>query len=441
MAPDGALSGKTILRFYYPLALSWFFMGLDGPISVAVMSGLPDPRVNTAAFLILLGLAIWIESPVIDLLSTATTLGKTARSVGMLNRFSIYLIAFVTAAHGIVTFTPLFWVLTEQVLGVPHDVAAAVRPGLILMLPWSGFIGWRRSRQGLLIRNGHTRIIGLGTLLRVTVLVVVDLALPHFASLPGLTLAAWGLITSVAAEAIFIYIVSRDVIRGIDEPGAEIGEPMTMKRMFAFHWPLTATSMLKLLTGPIVAAGLARLVDPTRSLAAYEVAWTVLFLFRVTAFCLPEVVIALYRDEASRLALRRFALGVGIGSSGILLLLTLLRLDGWVFQRLMGVTPDLAERAHWMFMAAALTPFLDAMMSYVLGILTSHHLTVARMVAVFASSLALVGGVAIAVIGRWSPPALVGISIAASLGVELGVLALAWVRAQPKLSTSSAAAR
>lgn len=426
-----ALSSRTIFRFYFPLALSWVFMGLDGPISVAVMSGLPDAKVNTAAFLILLSISIWIESPVIDLLSTSTTLAVNKGAVGTINRFTLWLIALVTVAHALATLTPLYWVIANTLLNVEPAVAAAVRPGLVILLPWSGLIGWRRSRQGMLIRNGRTRIIGIGTLLRVTVLLIVDIVLSRLHSLPGLSVAAFGLISSVLAEMLFIHVVSLPVVRQIppDENVADLG----MGRLAKFHAPLAATTMVKLVTIPIVAAGIARLADSTRSLAAYEVAWTILFLFRAIAFCLPEVVIALYKDAESRVTLRRFCLGVGAASSAVLGLLCLSRMDIKIFVDILGTRPDIAESAHWIFLACAPLPLLDASMSFVLGILTAHHLTMARMLAVFFSSVALIAAVVAGVAFHWTAPVMVGTCMGVAMVAELIVLCAAWIRVRGTL--------
>ena len=76
MTEEAPLTSRTILRFYYPLALSWLFMAIESPIAIIILSRLPGSEVATAAFLIMMGLALWIESPVIDMLSTSTTLAR-----------------------------------------------------------------------------------------------------------------------------------------------------------------------------------------------------------------------------------------------------------------------------------------------------------------------------------------------------------------------------
>lgn len=402
-------------------------MGMDGPISVGVMGRMPNAIVNTAAFNILLGLAIWIESPVIDLLATATTLGKSREALAVLRRFVTMVNLWVTAVHAAIVLTPAYGWVALRLLHVEPAVAEAARPGLALMIPWSALIGYRRSHQGLLIRNGLTRVISLGTLLRVFVLLAVDLILPIVTRLPGLTIVAAGLVLSVASESVFVHFVSRGVVREIER---ESGSGLTLRRLAAFHFPLTATTMFKLLTGPVVAAGLARSSAGTESLAAYQIAGTLVFLFRAIAFCLPEVVIALYKDEDSRIALRRFALTIGLVSSGAMLLLCLTGLDGFVFRRLLDAPENLASAAHWMLLACSALPALDAGMSFVLGTLTAHHLTMSRMYAVFFSGAVLVGSVALGTAQSWPAPMLAAGSIALSLIAELAVLSFFWVRAR-----------
>jgi hypothetical protein len=439
LTTETTLSGREILRFYLPLAISWLFMGLEGPISVGVISRLPQPEVNTAAFLAMMSLAIWIESPVIDLLATATTLGKDARSFEALQRFVRVVNLWVTAAHALVALTPLYDVVALQVMALDAPVAAAARQGLALMIPWSALIGWRRYRQGLLIRNGHTRIIGAGTSIRVSVIAILAIGLGTFTRLPSLVVVASALICAVAAEATFVHFVSERVIRHKVLAAPAQTEELSLRRLAAFHFPLTATTMVKLLTNLVLGAGLARTANGTESMAAYQVAGTCVFLFRAFGFCLPEVVVALYKDDATRAALKRFCLTVGLATSAGIVVLGVTGLDGLAFRYVLGAEPSLVPLARAMFLAVALAPLLDALQSYIRGVLTAHHLTLSRMAAVLVSTAVLVGTVRVAVELRWSGPVLAGAALTASLLAEFAVLAFSWSRS--RLVTGLPAAR
>lgn len=406
-------------------------MGLEGPICEGVINRLSRPEINAAAWPILMAIAIWIESPVIDLLSTSTTLSKDRQSYELLSRFVWYLLMWVSVAHAAVVCTPLYGLVVEGVMGVKPAVADAARSGLIILIPWSAMIGWRRYLQGILIRHGRTRAIGLGTSARVATLTVLAISLFHWTHLPSIVIASIAIISSVAVEASCVHWLSRDVIvrhfRG-NEPSS--AEPLTMRKLIGFHVPLSATTMVNLLVMPVVSAGLARVDQPVLALAGCGVAGAVLFLHRAVTFCLPEVVITLYRSEASRDALRAFSYGVGLASSGLILLLGLTGFDRILFRWLIDAKPSIAEVAHWCYLLSAAVPLVDAAQAYIRGVLTAHHLTVSRLIAVLGAMFVLAGGVCLGVMLHWSGPTLSAVSVTGALLAELAVLAIAWARAR-----------
>lgn len=414
-------------------------MALEGPIAVGVISRLPHPEVNTAAFLAIMSLSIWIESPVIDLLATATTLGKDAQSYRALQRFVLYVNLWVTAAHALVVLTPLYWIVAYKVMALEPAVAEAARMGLALMVPWSALIGWRRYRQGLLIRNGQTRVIGLGTTLRVSVIAVAAISFAALSHWPSTVVIAAALMCSVSAEATFIHFVSEPVIREKVLAAPTEVLHLSGRRLAAFHFPLTATTMVKLLTNLVIGAGLARTTNGTQAMAAYQIAGASAFMFRAFGFCLPEVVVALYRDEATRLALKKFCLSVGLTMTMAMLILSVTGIDGLLFKHVLGADANLLPVARTMFVAVALAPLLDSVQAYIRGVLTAHHLTMSRMAAVVVSTLVLIGAVQLAVQLRWPGPTLAGLALTTSLLAEYGVLVFSWAKAKGQVVTANLA--
>jgi hypothetical protein len=401
---------------------------------MAVVSHLPAPEVNAAAFFIMMSLSIWIESPVIDLLSTSTTLAKDGQKFAVISRFVLWMMIWVSVAHGLFVFTPLYTLVTEGVMGIKHEVAAAARPGMAILTFWSAAIGWRRYLQGILIRSGLTRVIGFGTLSRVVTISVSALVLHLTTRLPGVVIAACALMLAVAIETIFIHIVSRPAVHDLRRKEPVDGEKLTMARLAAFHFPLTATTMVKLLVFPIIGAGLARVDQPVLATAAYQFAGTIIFLHRALGFCLPEVVIALYKDDQARAALRKFCLGVATATFMSMLLLSIIGLDRVIFEEVLGASRQVSDMAHWVFFLSCAVPFLDAVQSYIRGVLTAHHLTVSRLAAVAVSVASLLGVVALGVKLHWSGPLLASISLTVALAAEFAVLAFSWARSQKAIS-------
>ena len=411
--------------------MSWLLMGMDGPVNVGIIERLPKPEIGAAAFAVLISLSIWIESPIIDLLATATTLASSASRYRLLRKFVVSLIIWVTAVHAMVSATPLYWVVTEHIMGLPHSLAACVRPGLIVLIPWSALIGWRRAHQGVMIRSGLTKAIGIGTTLRGITLVGVALGLMVLT--PGISsvvIAAMALISSVAVEACFVHFVSASAVQALPQEGAN--STLTTSKLWGFHFPLTATTMVNLLVGPLVAAGLARTPDPIRALASYQVASAFFFLFRMITFCLPEVVITLGKDPQSLAALRRFSLGIGLMGSSLMLTMAVTRSDEYLFRVLLRTPIDLLPMAHLTFLGCCALPLIDSAQSFVRGVLTAQHRTTARLVAVGAATAGLMATLLLGLMLKWPAYVLVGSAITASIACELVVLVLAVQKPAPQ---------
>lgn len=408
-------------------------MAIESPVCIGVISRMPEAKVHTAAFLIMFALAMWVESPVIDLLSTSTTLARNRQSYGVLRRFCLWVMLWVTVVHTLLFATPAYGWLTSTVLGLERDVAEAAQIGLLVMIPWSALIGWRRFLQGILIRNGQTRLVGFGTAVRVLTVSVVAIALYLTTSMHSVALCAVALLASVGAEALFIHVVSRETVRrqfSADRPDDPI-PPLTMRALLKFHIPLSLTTMAALLGGPIIGAALARTPDSVLGLASWQVAVTLLWLTRTIVFALPEVVITLYKDAASAAVLRRFCLTVGFGTMSVLVLLAVTGLDRVFFARVLDASPETVAMAHIGFFAGVLTPLIGAAQSYLRGLLTAHHDTASRLWATATSIAVLVGALAAGVAMRAPGVLTAAVSLTLALLAELGILAARWRRIRP----------
>jgi hypothetical protein len=417
------LSLGEVSRFFFPLALSWLFMAAEAPIAMSIVSRLPNPEVSAAAFLIVMSVAIWIESPVIDLLSTSTTLARDRQSFAVITRFAQSMMLLVTVAHFLCTFTPLYDLLVVHALGVRPEVAQAAHVPLQILLFWSAFIGWRRTLQGILIRSGHTRLIGMGTALRVITMAATCFGLFWTSSLPSTEIVAIGLMASVAAESLFVHFLSRPEVNRLRNtlpgPGAS---PLRAADLVRFHFPLTATTMLMMFGTPAVTAALARTSEPVLTMAAFQQAIALLFLFRTVTFALPEVVITLATDAGRTAVLRRFSLTVGSLLSAGLLLFAVGPLDDLFFRYVQGTSTQVAQLGSLVLLVGCALPLVNAAQGLIRGLLTARRQTGARMAAVVVGMVVLTGALAAAV-GMGLPGVAVGpTALTVAAVAELAVL-------------------
>jgi hypothetical protein len=143
----------------------------------------------------------------------------------------------------------------------------------------------------------------------------------------------------------------------------------------SFHAPLAATSLLTLLSQPLISAGLARMANPESSLAAWPVAYSVVLFARSFGLATQEVVIALSNGATTFVALRRFSLYVAIGAVLLLALIAFTPLIDLYLGEIAGISPELARFVIPGLRAALLLPGLTALQSWLRALLMKEEAT------------------------------------------------------------------
>ena len=337
-------------------------MSAELPLLTVAVARLADPKVHLAALGgVIFPLALLVESPIIMLLAASTALCRDRSSYRWLRR-RMHLMGFVlTLLHVVLAFTPLYDLVADSLLGLPEVIQEPGRLGLRIMTPWTWAIAYRRFHQGVLIRQGEARTVGLGTALRLAVNGGVLLAGCVHGDLPGGALAGTALIGGVVAEAGFVHVRVQPVLQRLVE--AEPGlTPLTPSGFRRFYVPLALTPLMTLLAEPVGAAAMARMPRALDSLAAWPVVFGLVFQGQALGMAFNEVMVALTGEPGMARALRRFAFGLAVVATAVLAVFAvfpfLARL--WM-ESIAGLAPDLARfswRALWLTLPIpALTVF------------------------------------------------------------------------------------
>lgn len=355
-----------IFRFWLPLFASWTLMTAEGPLISTAINRLPNEVVMLAAFGVAIALAVLIESPIMNLLTTATALVEDRASFLLLRRFTLHWMIGLTVVSAVVATNPLFDLVVRRAMGVPADVAGPVRDGLIILIPWSAAIAWRRFLQGVLIRFDRTQLIAWGTALRLVVSVGVAVGLAMDGRFSGIQIGASALVLGVIAEAFYATWAVRPLYGRELAPGTttETTEPLTYAAVARYHLPLASTAALTLLMQPLVSLTLARLAQPTQTLAAWPLVFHAMLLMRSMALALPEVVIALLKRAGSYPALRRFSHGLAAVNLGAMVLLVATPLAQLYLLRIQNTTETIAQLAYQGFLLLLPLPFVFALLSW-----------------------------------------------------------------------------
>jgi len=358
---------RSTLLFWIPLAATWVMMALEGPFLAAIIARLGDPTFNLAAYGVAYALAILVEAPVIMLMSASTALVEDGESYRKLRNFTRALNAGSTALLCLLLVPPVHQGLMESLLRLPSEVVALTYGALWILLPWPAAIGYRRFLQGVLIRSGRTRLVALGTVIRLFSMGFTGFFLFRFLELPGAWVGAAALSVGVVAEAVAARVMAGPVVRSLrasSSPGTGETPSLAYRGIAAFYWPLALTSLIGLTVHPMLTFFMGRAPLPLESLAVFPVVHSLSFLFRSLGLSFQEAAIALLGRRAEHVAvLGRFALWLGVGSSAALALVAFTPLSRFWFETLSGLPPELAAFALIPTMLMVPLPALSVLLS------------------------------------------------------------------------------
>lgn len=342
-------------------------MGAELPALSAVVARLPDPAIHLAAYGgIVFPLALFIESPIINLLSASTAWSKDWESYQKIFRFMMITSAILTGLHFLVAFTPIYDFIARQVLHAPAPIIEPARLGLKIMLPWTWSIAYRRFHQGVLIRFNHSRAVGAGTVIRLAANLIV-LTSASLAHLPGITVATSAVACGVITEAVYVSWIVRPVLKNELRRSAPVSPPFTYSRFYSFYLPLVMTALLSLIVQPIGSAAIGRMPMALESLAIWPVVAGLVFMLRSLGIALNEVVVALLDEPGSSPGLKRFTGILATATTLVLGLVMITPLASFWFSLISGLEPAFSRMAVNALWFALPMPALSCLQSWYQG--------------------------------------------------------------------------
>ncbi|HUK62057.1 MAG TPA: hypothetical protein VLV15_01950, partial [Dongiaceae bacterium] len=311
-----------------------------------------------------------------------------------------------------------------RVLGVPENVVEPARLGLQVMTPWTISIAYRRFQQGVLIRFGHGRAVGIGTAIRLGTNAVVLAVGAAFHARPGIAVGAAAVTLGVMAEAAYAAIRVRSVVRGPLRAAVSSGAPLTTPRFIHFYLPLMVTPLILFLASPLTSAAISRMPSALDSLAVWPVLSGLIFTLRSFGFALNEVVVAMVERPGAWRSLRRLALTIAFSTSSLLLLTATTPLGGLWLGRVSGLPPSLVALGAGALWLGIVVPALSAGQSLYQGALVHAHETrgVSESVLLYLVVTAVVLGIGV----KWGR--LTGLPVALAAMTLGGLAQVAWLR-------------
>lgn len=377
----GELRTREVVRVWFPLALSWMFMALEAPIANFFIARMPDPALCFAVFgAIVIPVASLIEAPVLMFLSASTALSRNLPQFLALRRFMHVFSALLTVVHLLVTFTSLFDLVMFKVLGIPERYGPQTFWGMVAITPMTWAVGYRRFHQGALIAAGHSRLISVGTLLRIATTASIASLGVLFDSGYGAVVASVAISCSLLVEAAFSGYMSYryaypQLVESTPGVAGTKNALLGQKELFWYFLPLAATSLLWMLASPLGSAALSRMPRALETLAVLPLVTAVSLLCRTGVIANNEVIVALYSRPNGPAVLSRFVFITGLTSSLLLLCFAETPLGELWFSGLFGLSDTQTAIAYASLLYVIPLGLLSAVFSWYYGILILERQT------------------------------------------------------------------
>ena len=370
------LTQKDIFSFWIPLAATWLMMSVEGPYLSALIARLAEPKFNLAAYGIAFSLALIIEAPVIMMMSASTALVKDYHSFKQLRKFNYILSLCLTATMIVFILPPIFYFVTEDLIGLPREVSYLTHLAVMILIPWPGAIGYRRFYQGILIRNNLTRLVAYGTIIRLTSMSLTAFILYMFTDVSGVVVGASALSTAVICEAIASKLMVKQFLVKLKAQVSEFQNELTMKEIIRFYYPLALTSILTLGIQPFVTFFIGQSRMAIESFAVMPVVTSFVFIFRGLGLSYQEVVVALIGDNMGNFdQLKRFALKLASFVAGTLMLIAFTPLAEIWFRDVSGLSESLTDFAKLPLMIMSFFPAFTVLISFQRAVLVKANET------------------------------------------------------------------
>lgn len=383
------------LDIFWPLAISWLFMSLDTPIISAVIGRMNNPEICLAAHGgIVVPIALVIEAPIIAMLSASIALCKDWLNYRKMYRFMMTTCAGLTVIHVLISLTPLFSLVVRDLMGTPAELLPYARIGLIIVIPWTWSIGFRRFYQGILIRCGYSKQVTIGSMVRVlSLMIVLVLGYVFKDYVSGALVGAAALSAGVIAEAIYAGVKGIPVAKHFLDHDSKVSI-ISNTELASFYIPLVITQIINFGWVFIGSAAMNRMITPIASLAVWPIMSGLLNILKSFGNACNEVTMTILLQPGYYRSVRKFTFLVAFGSLLVYALLILTPLKDFWFQTFSALNDELSVLARNALLLIFLIPFTNAFLNFYQAILMLNKKTkgiLEGLLAFFGMILAFIG--------------------------------------------------
>ncbi|MBI4564733.1 MAG: hypothetical protein HY716_08605 [Planctomycetes bacterium] len=370
-APAGrSLTLGRVFWFWLPLGSMWLLMNVEQPLCAAVVARLPDAVRSLAAFGLAFSLAVFLESPIVSLLTAGNALAVNRASYARLLGFTHAMNAVLFGLHLTIGLTPMYQTIVCGWIGAPESLLPISRTAFLLMAPCTPLVAYRRLWQGVLIRHHRPGKVAAVMVVRLAAMLLALVAGLLWGRWPGAYVGTAAISVGVAAGALAAWIFARPYLSS-----GGSGRSLSWNRLLSFYTPLGLTGVIHQSVEPILFTAMSHAALPLESLATWPVMIGLVGILIGMGRAQQEITVALLNDRSSFIQLRRFSSWLAFSMTCFMAMVALTPVGSLWFETFSGLKPELARLAEWPAILFAIVPGLAVFRSWWRGVLIQRHRT------------------------------------------------------------------
>lgn len=368
------MSYLQLVRFLLPLVLTMVVQELGGQVLNGGMARVPRATETLAAYGLTWGLVNLLVSPLWQVKQLGLVLVDGRQSHQTVQRFVLLAGTLLAGVLGLLALTPLGVWVVEDLHRVGPPLSDVARQALLWFVPFPLLKGLSQYYAGLLIRIKRTDLVSYAVTAGIVANVVAVFALLPLPLVQDRPIWLPILVTyaGVLAE---LAVILGSYRRQAGRFAATSSRALSFSYVFKFFWPLALIMGIQGFSRPLINLFVSRGPDGETALAVLTVVYA---LGHLPYGWLNEIrnLPPAFREQADSLAkIGRFAIGCGLFSFGLMVLLFWTPLRVVILETLLGLEPGLETAAAMPLVIFAFFPLVVMVRAYFHGVGLVEHRT------------------------------------------------------------------
>lgn len=376
------ISYRRLFYFFLPIAITPMLIGSTHTVASATLARLPYPEISLAVFTVARGISNIIKAPTLMSSQVVMAFVDDQYSYHLVKKASLVMASIFFFIIFLLGYTSLGgWVLKDIIglTGEKQIELAYLALRITCFLPFVEI--YRNFFQGIAVSLKKTKFIIPGIIMRLIFVFIFFWISVRVQLIPGTVVGSIAWLGGIALEGIFIYIYLKHYyvspLKAVDQLPDKNEGNLSLKKIIKFFLPLGLMMFLTQGLQPIIQSGIARGALPTKSLAAYGVAWT-LILFVAGPLRRIHQCSLVFAHRPGTIAWKkvlRFSLFIGFMVGILLLIIAITPLGFWLIHSVMAVKEDLTIMVQQTLLAFSLYPIIRSFRESYWGLLMQRQTT------------------------------------------------------------------